>query len=72
MADLATPTDLTFNRGLIGDPEAFARDANAESWLYLCGEEFASVEGGMAYAAVQAAVAESANFVSDPPLHRER
>jgi hypothetical protein len=67
MADFETPTDLTYNRGLIGDPEAFARDANAESWLYFCGEEFASMEGGMSYADVQAAVGESANIVSDPP-----
>jgi hypothetical protein len=29
MADFESPTDLEFNRGLIADPEAFARDANA-------------------------------------------
>ena len=67
MADFESPTDLEFNRGLIADPEAFARTANAASWLFLCGEEFATVEGGMSYASVQAAVAESANIVSDPP-----
>src|SRR6266851_53703 len=67
MTELASPTDLTFNRGLIADPATFARDANAASWLFLCGEGFASVEGGMSYASVQAAVAESANIVSDPP-----
>ena len=67
MAGFESPTDLTFNRGLIADPEAFARDANAASWLFLCGEEFAATEGGMSYASVQAAVAESANVVSDPP-----
>src|SRR5512133_1407808 len=61
------PTDLTFNRGLIADPEAFAREANAASWLFLCGEEFAAMEGGMSYASAQAAVSESANVVSDPP-----
>src|SRR5512133_1145763 len=61
------PTDLTFNRGLIADPEAFAREANAASWLFLCGEEFAAMEGGMSYADVEAAVPESANVVSDPP-----
>src|SRR5256714_15532268 len=61
------PQDLKFNRGPIADPEAFARDASAASWLYLCGEEFAAMEGGMSYADVQAAVAESANVVSDPP-----
>jgi hypothetical protein len=67
VAGFESPTDLTFNRGLIADPEAFARDANAASWLYLCGEQFAEVEGGMSYADVQAAVPESANVVSDPP-----
>ena len=67
MAGFESPTDLTFNRGLIADPEAFARDANAASWLFLCGEEFAAMEGGMSYASVQAAVPDSANVVSDPP-----
>jgi hypothetical protein len=67
MGELESPSDLAFNRGLIADPAAFARDADAASWLYLCGEEFASMEGGMSYAEVQAAVRESANVVSDPP-----
>jgi hypothetical protein len=67
MGDFESPTDLKFNRGLIADPEAFAHDADAASWLFLCGEEFAGMEGGMSYASVQAAVAESANVVSDPP-----
>jgi hypothetical protein len=58
---------LKFNRGLVADPEAFAREVGAASWLFLCGEEFAAMEGGMSYAGVQAAVAESANVVSDPP-----
>ena len=67
MADFQSPTGLKHNRGLIADPEAFAREASAASWLFLCGEEFAEMEGGMSYASVQAAVAESANVVSDPP-----
>ena len=67
MSGFESPTDLTFNRGPIADPEAFAREAGAASWLYLCGEEFAAMEGGMSYASVQAAVPESANVVSDPP-----
>ena len=58
---------MKFNRGLIADPQAFARDAHAASWLFLCGEDFAAMEGGISYASVQAAVAESANIVSDPP-----
>jgi hypothetical protein len=63
-----TPTGLTHNRGLIADPAGFARDASAASWLYLCGEEFAAMEGGMSYADVQAALPQSDNVVSDPPV----
>jgi hypothetical protein len=55
------------NRGLISDPVGFARERGAASWLYLCGEEFASVDGGMSYADVERAVPVSANVVSDPP-----
>jgi protein tyrosine phosphatase (PTP) superfamily phosphohydrolase (DUF442 family) len=65
--EFQSPSGLTFNRGLIGDPEAFAREAEAVSWLYLCGEEFASMEDGMSYEHVEAAVPESVNIVSDPP-----
>ena len=61
------PTDLMHNRGLVVDAEAFARERGAASWLYLCGEEFASVDGGMSYADVQRAVPVSAKVVSDPP-----
>ena len=67
MADFETPTDLMNNRGLIADPQAIAREKGAASWLYLCGEEFASMEGGMSYADVERAVPVSANVVSDPP-----
>jgi hypothetical protein len=63
----AGPEGLTFNRGLIADPETFARDANAASWLFLCGEAFAEMDGGMSYDSVRAAVPHSANIVSDPP-----
>lgn len=67
MGEFETPTDLTNNRGLIADPEALARESGAASWLYLCGEAFASMEGGMSFADVQRAVPVSANVVSDPP-----
>src|SRR5438445_10186072 len=67
MPGFESPTDLIFNRGLIADPEAFARGAGAAAWLFLCGEDFAAVEGGMSYASVQAAVAQAENIVSDPP-----
>jgi hypothetical protein len=62
-----SPHDLKFNRGRIEDPEAFAREAGAASWLYLCGEEFAAMDGGMSYAQVESAVDESVNIPSDPP-----
>jgi hypothetical protein len=67
MGDFQVPVDLEFNRGPIADPEAFAREAGAAAWLYLCGEEFAEMEGGMSYEQVRAAVPKAANVVSDPP-----
>jgi len=67
VADFEVPADLTFNRGPIADPDGFARDAEAASWLYLCGEEFAAMDGGMSYSQVQAAVPNSQNIISDPP-----
>jgi hypothetical protein len=68
MTGSGTHDGMTYNRGLVTDPAVFAQRHNAASWLYLCGEQFAGVEGGMSYADVQAAVPESANVVSDPPL----
>src|SRR3954464_12676591 len=65
--DFALPDDIAFNRGPIRDPATFARDAHAASWLYLCGEEWATMDGGMSYADVQAAVPESEVIVSDAP-----
>jgi hypothetical protein len=67
MTDFSSPQDLVFNRGAIADPAAFARDAHAASWVYLCGEEFAAMDGGMSYDQVQAAVPQSENIVADPP-----
>jgi hypothetical protein len=55
------------NRGLIADPAGYAKETGAASWLYLCGQEFAAMEGGMSYAQVQSAVPQSANLVADPP-----
>ena len=68
MAEFEAPTDLTFNRGAIADPAAFAKDAGAASWLYLCGEQFAEMEGGMSYEQVQSAVPTAVNVVADPPV----
>jgi hypothetical protein len=67
MPEFQTPTDLRYNRGRIEDPAGFAAEHDAASWLYLCGEEFAAMDGGMSYESVQAAVPESANVISDPP-----
>jgi hypothetical protein len=67
VSEFRLPDDLSFNRGLIEDPSAFASAAGAASWVYLCGEEFAAMDGGMSYDDVQAAVPESENIVADPP-----
>lgn len=68
MTGSGTHHGMTYNRGLIEDPAGFAREHNAESWLYLCGEAFAQMDGGMSYEQVQAAVPASANVVSDTPV----
>jgi protein tyrosine phosphatase (PTP) superfamily phosphohydrolase (DUF442 family) len=68
MAELTELSVLLHNRGLIADPVSFARGADAASWLYLCGDAFAAMDGGMSYADVQAAVDRSTNTVSDPPV----
>src|SRR4051794_20617562 len=67
MTRFETPADLKYNKGLISDPASFAREYGAAAWLFLCGEEFAAIDGGISFADVQAAVPESANVVSDPP-----
>jgi hypothetical protein len=67
MAVFEAPSDMRFNRGKVADPEAFAHEAGAASWLYLCSEAFAEVDGGMSYTQVQAAVPESVNIVAEPP-----
>ena len=67
MSNFEVPGDITFNRGAVADPDAFARDFGAASWLFLCGDEFAAMDGGLSYAQVQAAVPVSENIISDPP-----
>jgi protein tyrosine phosphatase (PTP) superfamily phosphohydrolase (DUF442 family) len=67
MPEFEGPQGLIHNRGPVGDPQAFAREHGAASWLYLCGEEFAAMENGMSYDAVRAVVPESANVASDQP-----
>jgi hypothetical protein len=67
MGDFEVPADLMFNRERIADPARLAEATGAASWLYLCGEEFAAMDGGMSYDQVQNAVPESENIISDPP-----
>ena len=61
------PHDLSFNRKPIEDPSGFAQEQGSASWLFLVGDEFASLPGGMSYAQVQQAVPHSARVISDPP-----
>ena len=67
MADFQLPDDLKFNRTRIDDPLAYARDRAVRSWLFIVGDEFASMPGGMSYAQVREAVEHSARVPSDPP-----
>ena len=67
MSSFKSDSDLRYNKGLIEDPSKYIQDAGCESWLFLVGEEFASMPGGISYAQVQKATEHSANVVSDPP-----
>ena len=67
MSGFELPKDLMFNRGAVDDPREFAKSTGSASWLFLVGEEFASMPGGMSYEQVQAAVPASARVISDPP-----
>jgi len=67
MKDFHLLKDLHFNRGLIQNPDTYLQDAGCASWLFLIGEEFASMEGGMSYDQVKAATPYSLNVISDPP-----
>ena len=68
MKKFELPADLHFNRGLIQQPETYLETIGCNSWLYLVGEAFAKMEGGMSYEQVQAATPNCINVVSDPPL----
>jgi hypothetical protein len=67
MANFQLSKDLVFNRGLIQDPGNYLNESGCKSWLYLVGEEFSKMEGGMSYEQVQAATLFSQNVISDPP-----
>lgn len=56
-----------FNRGPVVDPVAYAEEVDRASWLCLTGSEFAAMDGGMSFEAVEAAVPAAANVISDPP-----
>src|SRR4030095_2694470 len=58
---------LRYNRGLIQNPAIYLKDVGCASWLYLVGEEFAKMEGGMSYDQVQAATPPSINVINTPP-----
>jgi hypothetical protein len=68
VADFELPADLSYNRGPVADPKALADEVGAESWLFMCGDLFAGMEGGMSFGQVQAAVPVAKNIVSDPPV----
>lgn len=67
MPNFELPTDLKYNRARIDDPESYVREAGCTSWLYLIGDEFTSMPGGMSYEQVQKSVDQSARVISDPP-----
>lgn len=67
VTDFQLPDGLLFNRGPIADPAAYAEEVDCASWLCLTGTEFAAMEGGMSFDAVEAAVPVAANVISDPP-----
>jgi len=58
---------LHFNKGKIQNPAAYLEESGCISWLFLVGEEFATMEGGMSYEQVREATPESINVISDPP-----
>ena len=67
MKKFELPKDLKFNRGFILDPAEYIKENGCTSWLYLVGEEFASMENGISYEQVMEATDESINVISDPP-----
>src|SRR5690349_797295 len=68
MTEFQLPADLMYNRGAIANPTDYAKERGSASWLFLVGEAFAEMPGGMSYEQVQASVPASARVISDPPL----
>jgi len=67
MKKFELPSDLSFNKGLIQDPTTYIKKLGCKSWLYLVGQEFAKMPGGISYEQVQAATPDCMNVISDPP-----
>ena len=67
MENFKLPKDLCYNKGLIKDPDTYIKDAGCNSWLFLIGEEFAKMDGGISYEQVKSATPNSINVISDPP-----
>lgn len=67
MSEFKLPKDIFYNREMISDPAKYIKDAGGASWLYLNGEEFNSMPGGMSYSQVQSAISACVQVISDPP-----
>lgn len=67
MGKFELPDDLRFNRGIIQEPGQYFTHSGCHSWLFLVGEEFATMPGGMSYQQVLEATPEALNVISDPP-----
>jgi hypothetical protein len=67
MKNFKLPEDLKYNKGIIQHPETYLKDAGCKSWLFLVGEEFSKMDGGMSYDQVKAATTNCVNVISDPP-----
>jgi hypothetical protein len=67
MSNFKLQADLRFNRGMIENPKEYLTDSGCVSWLFLIGEEFASMPGGISFEQVRDATKDSLNVISDPP-----
>jgi protein tyrosine phosphatase (PTP) superfamily phosphohydrolase (DUF442 family) len=67
MAEFRLPPDLMFNRARIEDPLNYPKERGAKSWLFIVGDEYAAMPGGMSFEQVQQAVEHSMRIASDPP-----
>jgi len=67
MVDFKLPDDLKHNTAMVQNPYEYAKECGSASWLFLVGDEFAAMPGGISYAQVQQAVQTCARVVSDPP-----